>query len=92
MKVSKADFNSIALYMEVEQVTIPCHTMESHAKTIQPRNVTTTTTVTPTPTVIKPRNVTHTTTVMATPAIDFTSARPDVKTIDALDANITNDL
>ena len=92
MKVSKADFNSIALYMEIEQVTIPHCTMESYANTIQPRNVTTTTIVMPTPTVIKPRNVTCTTMVMATPAINFVCADPKVNVIDAADVKIVNAL
>jgi len=48
-KISKADFNSIALYMEQEKVTIPHCTTESHTDTIKPRNVTSTTTVTPIP-------------------------------------------
>jgi len=45
-KVTKADFNSIVLYMEEEQVTIPHHTLESHANAIKPRNVANTTMVT----------------------------------------------
>ncbi len=90
MEISKADFNSVALYMEEEQVTIPCHTTESHANTVKPRNVTSTTTVTPTPMVIKPRNVMNATTVMTTPVIDFMSASPDVKVINALDVKVTN--
>jgi len=53
-KVSKADFNSVVLYMEEEQVTILCHTLESHTNTANPRNVTSTTTVMPTPVIIKP--------------------------------------
>ncbi len=51
MEISKADFNSVALYMEEEKLTIPCRTMESHANTIKPRNVTSVATVTPTPTI-----------------------------------------
>jgi len=90
-KVTKADFNSIALYMEEEWVTIPHRTMGSHANAIQPRNV---------PSMVnarclstaKARNVTHTATVMPTPMIDFTSADPDVKVTDALDVNITDNL
>jgi len=78
-KVSKADFNSVALYMEEEKVTIPHHTMESHVNTIQPRKVNSTTTVMPTHTVIKPRNVTNTTTVTPTPAIGLMSAHPNVE-------------
>jgi len=73
MAISKADFNSVTLYMEEEKVTIPHHTMESHVSTVKPRNVTSTTTVTP------------------PPMIDFTNASPDVKVINALDVNITND-
>ncbi len=60
MKVSKADFNSILLYMEEETVTISHCTMESHENTIQPRNVTSSTTVTPTPMINKLRNVAST--------------------------------
>ncbi len=102
MKNSKADFDSITLYMEEEKVTIPHHTLESHANTIKPRNVTSTTTVTPMMipcctseshvNTIKPRNVTSTTTVMSIPMIDFSCANLKVKVINAPDIKVTNDL
>ncbi len=119
MKISKADFNSVALYMEEEKVTIPPCTMESHAGTIKPRGVTSATMVMPmtipcntseshvntskprnvASTIMAttrraitamPRNVTHTIMVTTTPTINSSSASSDVKVIDALDVNITD--
>jgi len=45
-KVTKADFNSILLYMEEEKVTIPPFSMVRHAIATTPRNVTSTAMVT----------------------------------------------
>ncbi len=69
-KVTKADFNSIALYMEEEQVTIPCRTMGSHANAIQSGYVPSTPMITVKHSIIaKPRNVICFPTVLPTPAI-----------------------
>ncbi len=46
--------------------------------------------VTHTPVIVEPRIVMCTTTVVPTPAIDFMSASPDVKVINALDVKITD--
>ncbi len=40
MEISKADFNSVTLYMEEEKVTIPHHTKESHVDANKPKNET----------------------------------------------------
>jgi len=80
MKISKGDFNSVTLYMEEEKVTIPHHTMESHADTIKPRNVASTTTITARFLIAaKPRNVSNTTMVTLPPTIDFINASPEIK-------------
>ena len=94
MEISKADFNSVALYMEEEKVTIPHHTTESHADTIKPRNGTSATTVTPmtiphhtleSHANNKPRKVTSTAMVMPIPIINFLHANLKVKVIKVTD-------
>ena len=70
MKVTKADFNSIMLYMEEEQVTIPCHTLESHAIAIQPRDVPSTPMITERRSfAARPRNATSTAMLMPAPTV-----------------------
>jgi len=49
MKISKADFNSVALYMEEEKVTIPPCPKTRVVNATMPRNVTSSTVVTPAP-------------------------------------------
>jgi len=49
MKVSKADFRGVALYMEEEKVTIPPCPKTQGANATMPRNVTSPTVVTPAP-------------------------------------------
>jgi len=57
--------------MEEEQVTIPCHTLESHANAIKPRNVANTNMVTIGHTIAaRPRNATSTMMLTPTMAID----------------------
>jgi len=66
-KVTKADFKSVALYMEEEQVTIPRRTMGSHTNATQPWHVPSTLTVTERRSfAVRPRNATST--AMLTPA------------------------
>ncbi len=91
MEISKADFNSVALYMEEEKVTIPHHTSGSHANTIELRNMASNAMNTARHVIAaKPRNVTSTTMVTPPPMIDFMSASPDVKVIDTLDVDVTD--
>ncbi len=91
MKVSKADLNSITLYMEEEMVTIPCCTLESHASMAKPRNVANTDMVTARHAIAaKLRNVTSTMMVTPTPMINLLSASTDVKVINAPDIKVTN--
>jgi len=67
-------------------VTIPRHTMGSHANAIQPRYVPSTPTITARHLIIaKPRDLFCSPMVIATPVINFMSTSPDVKVIDALD-------
>jgi len=82
MAISKADLNSVTLYMEEEKVTIPHHTMESHVSTVKPRNETSTTMVTLPPTINSSS---------ASPDVKVIDA-PDIKVIDALDVKVTDDL
>ncbi len=73
-----------------EEVTIPCHTLESHPIAIKPRNMTSTSTVMSIPMINKPRNETSATTVTTTTVTNFTSASQHVKVIDALDVSIND--